>query len=163
MKDSTTPIKRSQALIQFSREHHFGLLLVWKMRQGLKENIEPIRISDYTIFIFENELREHFKQEEMELYSKLAINDSLKEQAFLEHQQIYQMVNNIQTDKQNTELLKQFADKLENHIRFEERVLFAHLQQHFSEDELKKIEETHNLRNNDMDEKWTNHFWGIKQ
>ena len=54
MKDSTTPIKRSQALIQFSREHHFGLLLVWKMRQGLKENIEPIRISDYTIFIFEN-------------------------------------------------------------------------------------------------------------
>ncbi|MEI2707882.1 MAG: hypothetical protein V9E96_02560 [Chitinophagaceae bacterium] len=90
-------------------------------------------------------------------------NDSLKEQAFVEHQHICQLVNNIQTDKQNTVLLKQFADKLESHIRFEERVLFGHLQQHFSEDELKKIEETHNLRNNDMDEKWTNHFWGIKQ
>lgn len=159
MKDTTTPIKRSQALIQFSREHHFGLLLVWKTWQGLKENIEPNRISDYAIFIFENKLSEHFEQEEKELSS----NDSLKEQAFVEHQHICQLVNNIQTDKQNTVLLKQFADKLESHIRFEERVLFGHLQQHFSEDELKKIEETHNLRNNDMDEKWTNHFWGIKQ
>ena len=81
MKDTTTPIKRSQALIQFSWEHHFGLLLVWKTWQGLKENIEPNRISDYAIFIFENKLSEHFEQEEKEienLYLKLIENEEAK-------------------------------------------------------------------------------------
>ena len=46
------PIKRHQAIVSFSKDHHFGLLLVWKIRQGLKKSIDPVRISNYVLFFF---------------------------------------------------------------------------------------------------------------
>ena len=36
-----TPIKRHDALKHFSRDHHFGLLLVWKIREGVKLSETP--------------------------------------------------------------------------------------------------------------------------
>ncbi|MEO7264463.1 MAG: hemerythrin domain-containing protein [Ferruginibacter sp.] len=159
MKDATTPIKRSQALIQFSREHHFGLLLVWKIRQGLKNNTESSRISSYAIFFFENELTAHFKEEEKDLFVKLPADDLLRLQAFAEHEKIYSLIDGIQKDKENINLLKEFADTLDSHIRFEERTLFNHLQQHLSEEALKKLEEGHSKREGDVDDKWDDHFW----
>ena len=72
MKESSSPIKRHSALLEFSREHHFGLLLVWKIRQGLKRDIDLIRITDYTVFLFEKDLIQHFKEEEKNLFSKIA-------------------------------------------------------------------------------------------
>lgn len=128
MNNSTSPIKRRQALIQFSREHHFGLLLVWKIRQGLKNNIEPGRISNYTIFFFETELTEHFKEEEKDLFVKLPVDYPLRRKAFEEHEHIYNLVASLQKDPVNTKLLTEFADVLDGHIRFEERTLFNHLQ-----------------------------------
>lgn len=41
------PIKRHTALKPLSREHHHGLLLSWKIREGLKRNIEIPRIKKY--------------------------------------------------------------------------------------------------------------------
>ena len=159
MDNSTTPIKRSQALIQFSREHHFGLLLVWKIRQGLKNNIVPVRISKYSLFFFDSELTEHFKEEEKDLFVKLPAEDPLRTQAFEEHKQIYKLVADLRSDSLNIMLLNKFADTLESHIRFEERTLFNHLQQHLSEHELKKLEEEHSKREGDVDDKWDDHFW----
>lgn len=162
MKDSTAPIKRSEALIQFSREHHFGLLLVWKIRQGLKNNIELRRIGNYCIFLFESELTEHFKEEEKDLFVKLPVDDPLRIQAFEEHEHIYKLVAGLRKDPLNAMLLKEFADALESHIRFEERILFNHLQKHLSEDELKKLEKEHSKRDADVDGKWDDHFWNNK-
>lgn len=159
MKDATTPINRSQALVQFSREHHFGLLLVWKIRQGLKNNFEPGRISSYLLFFFENELTGHFNEEEKDLFVKLPADDLLRQQAFAEHEKIYSLIGSIQEDNKNINLLKEFADTLESHIRFEERTLFNHLQQHLSEEDLRKLEESHSKREGDVDDKWDDHFW----
>lgn len=162
MKDSTSPIKRSQALIQFSREHHFGLLLVWKIRQGLKNNIEPGRIGRYTIFCFASELTEHFKEEEKDLFVKLPADDPLRIQAFKEHEHIYKLIADLKKDELNALLLIEFADALDSHIRFEERTLFNHLQQHLSEEELIKLEEGHSKRDGNFDDKWDDHFWITK-
>lgn len=159
MNDSTSPIKRSKALIQFSREHHFGLLLVWKIRQGLLGSIDPIRISSYTDFFFENELSEHFKEEEKNLFVKLSVDDPLRKQAFKEHEHIYQLVTDLQKHPADAKLLAAFADALDSHIRFEERTLFNHLQEQLSADELKKLEEGHSKREGDVDDKWDDHFW----
>ena len=159
MEDISKPIKRSEALIKFSREHHFGLLLVWKIRQGFKKNIEPVRISDYVIFFFDKELTAHFKEEEKDLFVKLPPDDSLRRQAFAEHENIYKMVSDIQKDKLNTNLLNQFADALESHIRFEERILFNHIQKLLSDEELIKLAEGHSKREGDVDDKWMDHFW----
>lgn len=159
MNDTTTPIKRSQALIQFSREHHFGLLLVWKIRQGLKKNIEPERINSYTLFCFEKELLAHFQEEEKDLFTKLPANDYLCKQALEEHEHIYELVANLRKNPLDIKLLTAFADVLDSHIRFEERTLFNHLQSHLTEEELKELEEGHSKREGDIDEKWDDQFW----
>ena len=67
MKDHA-PIKRHQALVSFSKEHHFGLLLVWKIRQGLANAVSAERISRYVLFFFNEDLKFHFREEEELLF-----------------------------------------------------------------------------------------------
>ncbi|MDZ4668379.1 MAG: hemerythrin domain-containing protein [bacterium] len=161
-KVSTSPIKRSKALVQFSREHHFGLLLVWKIRQGLKNNIALERISNYTLFSYDNELAAHFKEEEKDLFVKLPAQDELRKQAFAEHEQIYKLVASIREEKTSSNLLSTFADSLDKHIRFEERILFNHLQKNLSIEEIKKLEENHSARDEKVDDQWEDQFWITK-
>ena len=52
------------------------------------------------------------------------------------------------------------ADIIEQHIRFEERVLFAHLQHHLREAELSGIASQMNaLHPNQVEEDWKDAFW----
>jgi len=39
--EKTNPIKRNEAIAELSRDHHFALLLVWKIREGLKKAVKP--------------------------------------------------------------------------------------------------------------------------
>ncbi len=87
MKDHA-PIKRHQALVSFSKEHHFGLLLVWKIRQGLDNAVSAERISKYVLFFFNEDLKTHFKEEEELLFSKLPATDALRVRAEEEHKEI---------------------------------------------------------------------------
>lgn len=88
----TKPIKRHSAIVKFSQEHHFGLLLVWKIREGIKKMVATERLSSYAQFIFENNLKQHFREEEALLFVKLKDNDPLKQRATGEHQLIYQLI-----------------------------------------------------------------------
>ena len=63
-----TPIKRHQAVVSFSKDHHFGLLLVWKIRQGLGKSVNAERISKYVVYFFKEDLEKHFKDEELLLF-----------------------------------------------------------------------------------------------
>lgn len=158
-----TPIKRSQAIVSFSKDHHFGLLLVWKIRQGLKKGINPERISNYVGFFFKADLEQHFKDEEQLLFNKLQANDVLRQQAEADHQEIYGLVAAIEKKKGDAALLNELADKLEKHIRFEERELFNHLQNNIAEVDLAEIEKRITNSNKDIDEKWEDVFWEIKK
>lgn len=129
------PIKRSKAFVQFSRDHHFGLLLVWRIRQDLTKGTAISEINNYIYEFFIDDLQLHFKEEEELMFSKLDAADPLRVQAENEHEAIYQMMTTIQASNAGTILLRQFADLLEAHIRFEERTLFNHLQQHMTPEE----------------------------
>lgn len=133
------PIKRSKAFVQFSREHHFGLLQVWQIRQDIANGIDTQLISKHTLDFFNKDLRAHFKREEDHLFSKLPAGDLLREQAEKEHSQLYQLIDNISQNKSDNQLLTQFANLLEAHIRFEERILFNHLQETMGEEELVRL------------------------
>lgn len=159
METPITPIKRHEAIVQFSREHHFGLLLIWKIKQGLKKNIDPKRISDYVLFFFDEDLKAHFTEEERILFSKLDDADALKQQALQEHSEIYQLIEDIRLNKNNPELLTSFGVILDKHIRFEERVLFNHLQSKLSDSELAILATEHPEKVTDIDGKWDDHFW----
>jgi hemerythrin superfamily protein len=133
------PIKRSKAFVQFSREHHFGLLQVWQIRQDLANGVDAQLISKYTLEFFDKDLRGHFKREEAFLFSKLPVGDLLCEQAEKEHNQLCQLIDDISQNRSDNHLLQQFAGLLAAHIRFEERILFNHLQEIMGEEELERV------------------------
>jgi iron-sulfur cluster repair protein YtfE (RIC family) len=153
------PIKRHQPLVSFSKDHHFGLLLVWKIRQGLKKPVSPDRITDYVLYFFKEDLDKHFKAEETLLFSKLQAEDLLRKQAEKEHREINSLVTKLTTQKQDASLLMHFADALENHIRFEERELFNHLQDNIAAPDLEEAALHMSNDSRAIDEKWPDPFW----
>ena len=156
---SVGPIKRSEALVSFSKDHHFGLLLVWKIRQGLGNAIAAERISNYVLFFFREDLQKHFQEEEQLLFSQLAVDDPLRMQAEAEHLSIYKLVAAIEEKKNDSFQLSQLSDELERHIRFEEREMFNHLQNNIPADELEKIANRFSNDSKAMDEEWDDCFW----
>ncbi len=157
------PIKRHSAIVSFSKDHHFGLLLVWKIRQGLKSSADPERISNYVLYFFEEDLDKHFRDEEDLLFSKLPASDALRRQAEAEHRSILQLIEGIKENKQSKDLLMKIADELERHIRFEERELFNHLQRNLSEEELETILSRIPGHGQQVDDQWKDNFWEKKQ
>lgn len=157
--EKTKPIKRNAAIAEFSRDHHFALLLVWKIKEGLKKSIQSERISKYVLHYFETELMPHFKGEEELLYCKLPSDNKLKIQAETEHATIYRMIGDLLKNQSDKTLLQNFADTLEKHIRFEERQLFNYLQENISESELNKIASALKSREHEPETAWTDVFW----
>ena len=151
--------KRHQAIVSFSKEHHFGLLLSWKIRNGLKRGVEEKRVSEYVLYIFKEDLAKHFKDEETLLFSKLPADDKMIAQAVKGHHALKQLAVAIEASKNDTALLNRFADELEDHIRYEERILFNYLQENVDAEELEKIEQRLPSNSREIEEQWKDCFW----
>jgi hypothetical protein len=156
---TTQPIKRHPSLVSFSKDHHFGLLLVWKIRHGIANGIEPPRIGSYVAYSFDQDLRIHFKEEEQGMFNKLPVEDPLRQQAEKEHALINELVRKIQEDPSNQPLLVEFANTLEAHIRFEERSLFNHLQDTLPAEDLAAISTYEGTQAGDIDARCADLFW----
>jgi hemerythrin-like domain-containing protein len=140
------PIKRNQALVDYSKDHYFGLVLVSRIKEGLKNAIDPKRISQYVIHFFETDLMYHFKDEEEILFVKLLPTNKLRVQAESEHQIIYQLINTLKAQPDHKITLELFADTLKKHIRFEERALFNYMQENLTEELLTEISSSIRLK-----------------
>jgi len=154
-----TPIKRHPSLASFSRDHHFGLLLVWKIRQGLAKGVDITRIANYVLYAFDNDLRQHFKEEEELMFNKLPELDTLRKQAENEHAAIYSLVEKLRSELTNHQLLTKFAQLLQDHIRFEERVLFPHMEKTFSTADLDIVATYGGNTPGEIDAGWEDQFW----
>ncbi|CAN5504539.1 hypothetical protein BH11BAC1_BH11BAC1_01310 [soil metagenome] len=161
--ETQKPIKRSAAIVQFSKDHHFALLLVWKIREGLKKSIEPKRISQYVTHFYDNDLIYHFNDEEEILFKKLSSDNPFRIQAEDEHKNIKQLIDELRKKSGDISLLTRFAKTLEEHIRFEERELFNYIQQNISNDELAEMGASLKKRDHEPDGAWKDIFWEIKK
>ena len=151
------PIKRHEALVSFSRDHHNGLLLVWKIREGLKKNIEPSRIVDYVAFAFANDLEPHFLDEEKWLFPLLDKENPGRLKAESDHFNLRGLMDKLKTEAR-TEWLTDFAGSLEEHIRFEERELFNEIQL-LPAEVLAPVEEKFTGHTCATDDDWKDQFW----
>ena len=132
------PLKRSKYMIALSHDHHAGLLFCWKIKEGLKKNIDLSRIKKYINFFWEDHLKQHFREEETLLFSRL--NDKFTGRAMEEHIVLTELINRLSADeKANDADYLSFAELMVRHIRFEERVLFPHLEASLSIDTLVSI------------------------
>ncbi|UJH92888.1 hemerythrin domain-containing protein [Antarcticibacterium sp. 1MA-6-2] len=149
------PIKRHDALKPLSREHHHGLLLCWKIRQGFKFNVEPQRMKDYTQWFKINYLDPHFEAEEKFIFPVLGEEHDLIKRALAEHRRLKRLFNQ---DNEVEKALHQIEEELDLHIRFEERVLFNEIQKVATSGQLAEIEE-HHEGIHFSDDNWKDQFW----
>ena len=129
-------MKRHEALVQLSRDHHFGLLLGWKLKEGLKRDISPERMAKYIKLFYEQNLKPHFLEEEETLFPILGNEHPMIKEAISEHREMEHMISL----KLNTpDEIQIFTDLLNNHIRKEERQIFPEIEKQGTVEQLQKL------------------------
>ncbi len=127
--------KRHPSLFPLSRDHHDGLMLALRLRQGKKALLrdwshDPKWQANYVSNFYQQHLVPHFEAEEKALFPamKKHARESLKviEKLLDQHREIRVRMKRFQKprDLGLDEQLRQFGDLLEQHIWIEERELF---------------------------------------
>jgi iron-sulfur cluster repair protein YtfE (RIC family) len=152
--ETDKPIKRSEFLKPLSREHHHGLLFCWKIRAGIKKDVEVSRIKKYSDWFYQNYLVPHFEVEEKYVFPILGNDNELIKKAVSEHRKMKQLFESTTEFEKKMGLIE---EELKNHIRFEERILFDEIQKIATAEQLQSMEVNHS------DEKYvdnlTDPFW----
>ncbi|WP_107039215.1 hemerythrin domain-containing protein [Brumimicrobium mesophilum] len=140
MSKPRKPLKRHESLQPFSREHHQGLLLGWKIRKGIKNGVSLEKIKSYNDWFFEKYLKPHFEDEEKYIFPVLGDEHVMIEKAKSDHERLKELFS---VEQELEESINSIEEELERHIRFEERELFQLIQEIASPTELEKIAELH--------------------
>lgn len=158
---SAQPIKRSKALMPLSREHHFDLLLAWKIRTGIGKGIEHDRIAGYIKYLDKHLIEAHFRDEEELLFAPFLPDDELCSQAMKEHEEIRKLTDAVCNDKKADDaLFLNLADAIEAHVRFEERELFPYIEGKISKERLHELEKMIAASHENFVDQWEDTFWG---
>lgn len=153
------PIKRHEGLKPLSRDHHHGLLLCFKIREGLKKKVELKRMKDYNDFFFQSQLVPHFEFEEKYVFPLLENEHEIVQQALSEHKRLRML---FKEENPTAETFQKIERELNAHIRFEERELFNEIQQHTNNETLMLISEKEDQIETPDPDDWHNPFW-LKQ
>lgn len=149
------PIKRDKALQPLSHDHHHGLMLCWKIKQGLKKGVTAERIMGYASHFFRDQLEEHFREEEEFLFPLLGMENEIVKKAVEEHKEL----KSLFFDSSTEEGCEAIAKQLNDHIRFEERILFNEIQKKTGKEELQKMNAQLHSRPAERDLYWEDTFW----
>ena len=85
------PIKRNKHIVQLSKDHHFTLLFCWKIRTGVKLNVDMERIKKYVQYFWGNHIQPHFNEEETILFAP--VKDAAVQKALDEHAEIKKQID----------------------------------------------------------------------
>ena len=110
--------------------------------KGIRKNADLQVMKDFILRGWSAELFEHFRLEEEILLPALPpvlFNSCHKNRLFLEHEAIRSIIFRLQEGMYSVTDITQFAVSLEQHIRFEERILFPEIEQLLPADVLEKI------------------------
>ena len=131
-------MKRNSNIVPLSRDHHRALLFCWKIRRGIEKGISLERMRSYVIYFWKDHLEKHFQEEESLLFRE--VDDQQCLQAIQEHREIEQLIVSVRDDGASAEQrYQQLADRVERHVRFEERQLFPFLEKSIPDEQLNAI------------------------
>ncbi|MCC6252942.1 MAG: hemerythrin domain-containing protein [Bacteroidia bacterium] len=109
----------------FTKEHHYGKLLTWKIHQGLKQGIKIEKIIEEVNWFWSSYLSDHFESEEQLLFPILGNDNELVKKAVLQHKKLRRL---FEQPRKDLRVLYHIEEMLEQHIRFEEKVLYSEIQ-----------------------------------
>lgn len=147
--------RRSEGLKTFSRDHHQGLLLSWKIRQGILKGVSFDRIKKYSDWFYKTYLTPHFDAEEKYVFPLLGMDDPMVKKMLSSRRRLDKLF--LGDEKRPEVALSLGEEKLEQHIRFEERKLFKRLQEVISEEELAELKSKY--RDKEFVENTEDVFW----
>ena len=151
------PIKRNEHIAKLSRDHHASLMFCWKLRQGLRYGVSSGRMVPYVHYFLNQHFLPHFTEEEKILFAPL--QDQTVQKAIDEHVIILANVRKILSsgkEDQHKELTE-LADLVDGHVRYEERILFPHLEKKLTEDQL--IEIGKKIADDPIKDEYEDAFW----
>ena len=134
-------MKRADALLQLSREHHTALSIAQRVKRtlGAGTATEVAALAEACAQRFVAELEPHFLDEERWLLPALenAGEHALVARTLDEHRRLRSLAAALAAG--DLEPLAEFAEMLSAHVRFEERELFERAQQVIPADELGRL------------------------
>jgi hemerythrin superfamily protein len=132
-------MKRDKNLQSLSRDHHHGLLLGWKIKQGLKYSVSPELIAEYIHYFSKAALFPHFEEEEKQILVFLKDDNEYKVRTLNDHRTIAKLIDSLEANPPEPAAFLKIAEILDDHIRFEERELFPYLQDELTSEQLDEI------------------------
>ena len=121
------------------------------------------RIRKYVQYFWQQHLQPHFREEEKIFFAP--IKDRLVQRAINEHKYIKQQVEDLANYSGNNERksLAKIADMVYEHVRYEERDLFPHLERKLSKEQLENIgEQIEKHHQTSLRDLYEDQFWNIK-
>lgn len=137
-------MRRHPALQPFSHDHHRELAHAHRLRRAA-DGDEAARLAAATAYVeaFFSETVDHFRREEEELfplYVRFAGSTPALERILREHMQLHGLVRALRAEAAAADVapesLRALGELLHDHVRMEERELFAEIQRAVPPDEL---------------------------
>jgi hypothetical protein len=132
-------VKRSKALRSLSRDHHQALSVAQQLRRAEDTNEAAARFLEF----WRADGAEHFRIEEevlLPLWGLLGtVDDRAAARLSREHLAIRSEALALECDDPSLEQLRALGEQLSAHVRFEERELFALIEDDLDSDQLDRL------------------------
>jgi len=144
--------KRHEALIALSHHHHHALVIALKLvragEEGSKWTVEEIR--QETLAFWKNGGAAHFREEEEVLlptYANVApVNTPEIKDMLIDHVVIRSWMQQLEELKDDSlPLMRALGERLQTHVRLEERHIFPKIEEALTEAELHGMKEAFHL------------------
>ena len=135
-------MKRSEALIPLSHQHHQGLTVAAQLKRATPETAAEARQA--FLDFFEREGASHFRAEEEVLLPAYARHSDFDQPAIVrvltEHVDLRRRAQDLEASPEPDPAdLRELGERLQSHIRHEERVLFPMIEQALPAEELEQL------------------------
>jgi hypothetical protein len=139
-------MKRDPSLVPLSWDHHTGLSIAKRIPERLDAGAAPRQLFSYVLYHWNAHLKSHFDKKEQLLVARLpgeARAGALNRRVLDEHAMLGGLLQAMggAEEAQLERLLREFAERLKAHIRFEESEYFPLVESLLPEDELARLGE----------------------
>jgi iron-sulfur cluster repair protein YtfE (RIC family) len=152
---------RAESLQPLSRQHKAALMTCLLIRKGVSRQAPVAVMTDFFLHSWEKEIAPHMVEEENKLIPLLNQFDQGKPFAqtiLRDHELIRNSMEHLRMENVNTRLLADLADMLEQHVRYEERIVFQSMQKFIPPRSLAAISINENHQQPVCDN-YPVHFW----
>lgn len=135
-------MQRAVSLQPLSRQHKSSLMTCLLIRKGVSKQASIPVMSDFLLKCWQQEIQPHFEQEENSLIPALQTYPEGKNYAdaiLRDHELWRTAMTHLEQANVTHRLLGDLADQLEQHVRFEERIVFPSMESNLSAEQLQQL------------------------